>query len=225
MEDVVVLSVGGSLLNQGEPDRGYAERLKQALSGWKGKLGLAVGGGKPARDAANKVRQKGGDEYEADDAAIKITHSNAKFLAGVFGKEAEFAKDFDEAAEISKKKKFVVMGGTIPGITTDADAMLLAEKLHAVRLVNLSNVHGVFDSNPKENPNAKKFDHMTHAELSEMAGRFDLRKAGTHFVFDFLACKLAARSSIELHFVDGRKLDEVKEAVFGKRHGGTVVRG
>jgi uridylate kinase len=116
------------------------------------------------------------------------------------------------------------MGGTIPGITTDADAMLLAEKTRAVRLVNLSNVHGVFDSNPKDNPGAKKYDEMTHEQLSDLAVKSDLRRAGTHFVFDVLACKLAARSNIELHFVDGRKMDDVLLAISGKRHSGTIVR-
>lgn len=225
MEDVVVLSVGGSLLNQGKPDAKYAEGLKKILVQWKGKAGLVVGGGKPARDEAARIRAEGGGEYGADEAAIKITHLNAKFLAKEIGKEAGFASDFDSAAKVLAKKKFVCMGGTIPGITTDADAALLAEKVKAVRIVNLSNVHGVYDSNPKTNPNAKKFDVMTHAQLSELAARSDLRLAGTHFVFDLLACKLAGRSNIEVHFVDGRKLDEVQSAIFGRAHNGTVVRG
>ena len=225
MAETVVLSVGGSLLNQGQPNVEYAKSLGALLSKFPGKAGLVVGGGKPARDAANAVRGKGGSEFEADEAAIKITHENAKFLAKTLGKEAGFAKTFDEAAKILKSKKFVCMGGTIPGITTDADSALLAEKVKAVRLVNLSNVHGVFETNPKDNPNAKKFDVMTHAQLSELAAKFDLRMAGMHFVFDLLACKLAARSNIELHFVDGRRIDEVEMAVFGKRHTGTVVEG
>lgn len=224
MAETVVLSVGGSLLNQGKPDAEYAARLKDALSSFPGKMGLVVGGGKPARDVANAVRAKGGSEYEADEAAIKITHKNARFLAKEFGKDAGFAKTFDDAAEVLETKKFVCMGGTIPGITTDADSALLAEKVKAVRLVNLSNVHGVFDKNPKDNPAAKKFDAMTHMQLTELAAKYDLRVAGMHFVFDLLACKLAARSAIELHFVDGRKIEEVKLAIYGKRHEGTVVR-
>ncbi len=224
MEDIVVLSVGGSLLNQGVPNREYAEGLKKSLGAWKGKIGLVVGGGKPARDMANAVRAKGGSEFEADEAAIKITHENAKFLCKEIGKEAGFAMDFDDASKVLLKKRFVCMGGTIPGITTDADSALLAEKVRAVRLVNLSNVHGVFDKNPKDNPNAKKFDVMTHAQLTELAAKYDLRVAGMHFVFDLLACKLAARSRIELHFVDGRKLGEVEAAVMGRAHGGTIVR-
>lgn len=225
MEDIVVLSVGGSLLNQGTPNKEYAASLKAVLADFRGKVGIVVGGGKPARDAANAVRAKGGSEYEADEAGIRQTHENAKFLCGELGKDAGSATDFDSAAAVLKKKKYVCMGGTIPGITTDADSALLAEKLKAKRLVNLSNVHGVFDSNPKDNPKAKKFDTMTHDQLTGLAMMSDQRKAGTHFVFDLLACKLVARSDIEVHFVDGRRIDELRAAVLGKSHSGTVVRG
>ncbi|HIH18796.1 TPA: hypothetical protein HA225_02360, partial [Candidatus Micrarchaeota archaeon] len=45
-----------------------------------------------------------------------------------------------------------------------------------------------------------------------------------HFVFDFLACKLIARSKIEAHFVHGKNLLDVRKAVEGKPHGGTVVK-
>ena len=42
------------------------------------------------------------------------------------------------------------MGGTIPGIITDADAALLAEAINSRRLVNISNVDAIYDSNQKK---------------------------------------------------------------------------
>jgi uridylate kinase len=73
------------------------------------------------------------------------------------------------------------------------------------------------------NHEAKKFSRMNYAQLIDLAGKNDLRKAGTHFVFDFLACKLIARSSIEAHFVHGKNLLDVRKAIEGRPHGGTVV--
>ena len=83
------------------------------------------------------------------------------------------AKDFTEAGKAAQKYAVVVMGGTIPGITTDTDSVLLAEKLGAKRLVNISNVDAIYDSNPKTNPNAMKFDGMTYDELIALANSSD----------------------------------------------------
>ena len=54
---------------------------------------------------------------------------------------------------------------------------------------------------------------MTHEELIALAVKSDERRAGTNFVFDLIACKLAARSKIELRFVDGWDLVELKKAL------------
>jgi len=116
------------------------------------------------------------------------------------------------------------MGGTIPGITTDTDSVLLAEAIGADRLINISNVDGVYDSDPAKNPQAKMFKSMTHAQLMELANSSDTRAPGTHFVFDMVACKLIARSGIELHFVGGKNIEDLPKAMEGKTHRGTVIK-
>ena len=190
------------------------------------------GGGKNARVTADKVRAHGGSEFEADEAAIAWTKKNAKIVARIINEVAkkEVASPitpdtFEQARSLARHYRVVVMGGTIPGITTDTDAVLLAECLRAKRVINLSNVNGVFSDNPKKNPKAEKFGRMSYLQMIRLAGKHDTRAAGTHFVFDFVACKLIARSKIEAHFLDGRKLGEVKKAVLGKRHSGTVIDG
>jgi len=230
--DTVVFSLGGSLVNPGRPDREYVQKFAKLVLGGKRKFGVVVGGGRNARIAADKVRAHGGSEYEADEAAIAWTKKNAKIamriINEVAGKEIAcpiMPDTFSEARSLSKHYKIVVMGGTIPGITTDTDAVLLAECLRAKRVINLSNVNGVYSDNPKKNPKAKKFGRMSYMQMIRLAGANDTRAAGTHFVFDFVACKLIARSKIEAHFLDGRKFGEVRKAVEGKRHSGTVIDG
>ncbi len=223
----VVLSVGGSLLNDGKPNLEMGRMLAEALKGTGLRLGIVCGGGKQARRAAERARKKTGSEFLADEAGIKITRKNAKMMLGALGGEAAGAGkkifvDFAKARKAAATQKFVVMGGTIPGITTDADAALLAECLGAKRMVNLSN-SAVYDSDPKGNPNAKKYDTLTHAQLRELAAESDKRMAGTHFIFDLLACSIIARSKIQTHFVDGRQIGQVTAAVEGKPHTGTVV--
>jgi len=224
--DTVVLSLGGSLVNPGAPDTHYVASLARLLRGMKYKIGIVVGGGKLARQYAEAARKKGGNEFEADEAAIKATKKNAQVVIDAIGKDvnAKVCENFDSARAAAKKHRFVVMGGTIPGITTDSDAVLLAECLGAKRVLNLSNIDGIYSDNPVRNHNAKKFHRMKYEQLIDLAGKNDMRTAGTHFVFDFLACKLIARSKIEAHFVHGKNLLDVRKAIDGKPHGGTVVK-
>lgn len=223
----IVLSLGGSMVNtENGTDNAYIAKIKEIITKNENKFGIVVGGGFGARKVAKKMREKGRSEFECDEAAIKITWKNAQAVATGFGDLAypKAIKDFKKARKEADNKKVVVMGGTIPGVTTDTDSVLLAEALHAPRLVNISNTPAIYDSNPKENPNAKKFDKMTYDELIELAVRSDKRTAGTNFVFDLLACKLIARSKIETHFVSGKNLEDVKNAIEGNVHNGTVVK-
>jgi len=222
----IVLSLGGSLVNPGTPDKQYVSSLARLLRSTKHKFGIVVGGGRLARKWAEAARKKGASEFEADEAAIDATKKNAQFVIDTIGRDVNrvVCNTFEQAREHAEKHRFVVMGGTIPGITTDSDATLLAECLKAKRLVNLSNIDGIYSDNPVRNRNARKFPRLSYQQLIDLAGKHDMRKAGTHFVFDFLACKLIARSKIEAHFVHGRNLLDVRRAIEGKPHGGTVVK-
>jgi uridylate kinase len=222
----IVLSLGGSLVNPGTPDSQYVSSLIRLLRSTKYNFGIVVGGGRLARKWAEAARKKGATEFEADEAAIDATKKNAQFVIDIIKKDVNrvVCQTFESAREHAKKHRFVVMGGTIPGITTDSDAVLLAECLESRRVLNLSNIDGIYSDNPVRNPNAKKYSRMSYAQMIDLAGKNDMRRAGTHFVFDFLACKLIARSKIEAHFVHGKNLLDVRKAVEGRQHGGTVVK-
>ena len=222
----VVLSIGGSaVMPEGKPNLKLLRDLAELFRKSRNDLAVVVGGGPPARVYANAAREFGASEFDADQIAIMSTKQNAKLMLCAFGDLApsDVIEDFGEAREAAKCYKVVVMGGTIPGITTDTDSVLLAEAIKAKRLVNVSNVSGIYDSDPKTNKNAKKFERLTYDQLISLAMESDKRTAGTNFVFDLLACKLIARSSIEGHFVSWKDMDDVKAAIDGKKHGGTVV--
>jgi uridylate kinase len=223
----IAISLGGSSMvgQDGVPKVRYLKGLSGIIKRSRHEFGILTGGGVVARTYANAARELGASEYEADSIAITSTRQNAQLLLCALRLEGVDAYkrvvvDFDRAR--SARGKAVVMGGTIPGITTDTDAVLLAEAIGAERLVNISNVAGIFDSNPKTNPGAKKFDKMGYDELIKLASESDRRMAGTNFIFDMLACRLIARSKIETHFVSD-DLKEIENAIEGKKHNGTVV--
>lgn len=221
----VVISLGGSMVNgTGTPDAQFLKRLKPLLKG-KEKIGVVVGGGKVAREYVKAASNFSQNQFWLDTLAVKATRLNAALVAQALGEEAcpTVFRDFERAAEASRKHRIIVMGGTIPGITTDTDSILLAEALGAERLINLSAVDGIYDSDPKTNLKAKKFKRLTHEELLALASKSDKRTAGTNFIFDIVACKLAARSKLELHFIGEKNLKDLPGALEGKAHGGTIV--
>ncbi|MDD2655742.1 MAG: UMP kinase [Candidatus ainarchaeum sp.] len=222
----VVISLGGSLINgMGSIDRKFLKQFRDIVLKGGEELGIVTGGGKVARDYASAAREFCGNNFVADEVAVAGTRLNAALVVSLLRGTAypRVFRDFEKAAGALGGHRIVVMGGTVPGITTDTDSVLLAEAVGAKRVVNLSNVAGVYDSDPKTNPSAKKFDRMTHAQLVEMAQKYDQRMPGTNFVFDVVACKLAARSGLELHFVGGKNIKDLGNAIKGKRHAGTIV--
>jgi uridylate kinase len=223
----VVLSIGGSsVVPDGKPNIDFLGSLAKVIKESRNSFGIVVGGGTPARMYATAVRELGAGEFDADQIAVMCTKTNAKLVLAALGEMAagEVLHTFDKARDAAKHHKVVVMGGTIPGITTDSDAALLAEAIGATRLVNISNVEAIYESDPKRNPKAKKFETLSYAQLITLATECDTRTAGTNFVFDMLACRLIARSGIEAHFVSWKNINEIKNAIEGKKHGGTVVK-
>ena len=52
-----------------------------------------------------------------------------------------------------------------PFFSTDTAASLRAAEIHADVLLLAKNIDGVYDSDPKKNPNAKKYDDITYKEV------------------------------------------------------------
>jgi uridylate kinase len=222
----IVLSIGGSCVNpEGKPDVEFVKSISALIRKSSDKFGILVGGGRTARDYASAARALGASEFDADEIAIMSTRQNAMLIVqGMKDIAYPLAlADFIEAKKaLATDARVVVMGGTIPGITTDTDAVLLAEAIGAKKLINISNVSGIYNADPKKDPKAKKFDKMTYDELATLGTANDKRMAGTNFVFDMLACKLISRSKVEAHFVS-KDMKEIENAINGKKHGGTVV--
>lgn len=216
--------------DDGSINTGYVKEFCSLASRLKkqgAKLCVVVGGGATAKEYANAMRELTGSEFYADRLGIDASRLNAKLVVATLGDDAfpKVIKDIDDTFHAFRENLVPVGAGLLEGITTDAVSTLLAERLHATHLVNVSNIDAIYDSDPKKNAHAKKLSKMTHGELVALATRDDSRKARTNFVFDVIATKIAARSNITLHFVSGKNLEEVEKAIIGKPHGGTIVSG
>lgn len=224
--DVIVISIGGSVLVPNESDADYLKALADLLKriSENHKLFIVTGGGRIARYYIKTGRELDADEHFLDELGIHVTRLNAKLLGRAIGDLAnpEPAKDFEGALKAGKNFQIVIMGGTVSGHTTDAVSAMLAEKVKAIRLVNATSVDGVYDSDPKINSDAKKFNRMTYAQLLEITSKSE-GIAGPTVIFDPKGSDIIAKAKIPLYVCHGRDLKALENAITGKEFEGTIV--
>lgn len=221
-----VVSLGGSVLVP-EPDAdrvsGHAAAIRRVAA--EAELGVVVGGGGVAREYIGAARELGADEVTLDRLGIDVTHINARLLAaGISAADgtATLATDYETAEAAIRDGETPVMGGITPAQTTDAVAAVLAESVGADLLVFGTATNGVYDADPETDPDARKHDRLTPAELVEIVSTMS-RDAGASAPVDLLAAKLIDRASLRAVVLDGTDPDAVADAVLGRDHHGTDV--
>ncbi len=224
----VVISVGGSILLQDLENIDYITKLAGLLRelSKNHKIYLVVGGGKTSRDYIKLTRKLGTDEASLDEIGIECTRINARVMIAALGPvyaNPYPVKTIEEVLGTGSNYPIVVMGGTQPGHTTDAVAVTLAERVGADRFINATSVDGVYTLDPNLDPNAEKLDKITPGQLIQIILKSEQAGAGPHIVIDILASKLIERSRIPTLVVNGRDLDELKNAIEGKDFNGTII--
>jgi len=219
----IVISLGGSLLTRDFSASGvkkYIDVLKK-ISDNAEKLVVIVGGGKICREYQAIARELGATQDMQDYIGIKSTHFNASLVASALAKYAEIPNNEKEMKAALKKNKIIVGGGLKVGQSTDAVAAFAAKEIKADLLINASNIDGVYDSNPKENKNAKKIPQLTYTQLKQILSK-NAQLPGQYGLFDLRAADTISRAKIKAVFIDGTDAEEIWRAAFGK-HVGSVV--
>ena len=185
----VLLKLSGEAFS-GETDYGIdtptltriAKQIRQVME-MGGDIAIVVGGGNIWRGA--KAEQDGMDRVTADYAGMLATVINALALQDILEREGVATRtlsaiNIQQVAEpyirrrairhLEKGRAVIFAGGTgNPYMTTDTAAALRAIEIEAdVLLMTKNKVDGVYSADPLKNPNAKKFDKLTHLEILDM---------------------------------------------------------
>ena len=222
----IVISVGGSVLVPSLEAHRLNEwadtliRIHEA--GFQ--VFAVVGGGGEARRYIGVCRDIGLDEASSDEVGIMVTRINAALLLGALKDHAypRVAKSYLQAKEFGVSGKIVVMGGVIPGQTTDAVSATLAEETGSSVMLNMTAIDGIYSADPKKDRNAKKFDTMTPQELIDLIMK-ERMNAGSNMVIDLVAAKITERSGIPIAVIDGRNPKYLESAVLNGKFNGTIV--
>ncbi len=136
-------------------------------------------------------------------------------LMGAFAID-EMVQAFDHLQArdlLAEGKVLIFVGGTgNPFFSTDSGAALRASQIQADLLLKATKVDGVFSSDPKQDPTAKKFIKLSHQEAIEK------RLA----VMDSAALVLCRDSHIPIRVVKATKEGELEEAL-DDRSKGTLI--
>jgi len=197
----------------------YADLIKKVKAQGH-EVAVVVGGGALAREFIDIAKNLGLDMTGQDEIAISVSRLYAQLFLKRLGQagSTKVAITLDDAEQLLGAGKIVVMGGLKPGITTDAVAALVAERLNADLLVKGTDQEGVYDKDPRKHPDAIKLDHLGFDDLPKIF-EGSVHKAGIHQIIDPEAIKVLKRHHVKLIVVNGFKPENILAAVNGEKVG------
>lgn len=189
-------------------------------------IGIVVGGGNFWRGRSSK----GMNRTTADHMGMLATVMNSLALQDSLESRGvptrvQTALDMPRIAEpyirgravrhLEKKRVVIFACGTgNPYFSTDTAAVLRAAEIDAEVILLAKNVDGVYDSDPKLNPDAKKYDNITFFEVLQ-------RQLG---VMDSTATSLCMDNNIPLHVFSINEPENIIKVLNGNKVGTFVAK-
>jgi len=221
----IVVRIGGSVVASPvntELMSKYADLIK-TVKAQGHEVAVVLGGGALAREFIQIAKDLGLDMQAQDEVAISVSRLYAQLFLKRLGEAgcSKVAITLDDAAQCLSEEKIVVMGGLKHGITTDAVAALVAERINADLLVKGTDQDGVYDKDPRKHPDAVKLDRLGFDDLPKIFEHSE-HKAGIHQIIDPEAVKILKRRRLKLIVVNGFKPENILAAVKDEKVG-TVI--
>ena len=229
--NTIVISLGGSLIVPKHIDweflRAFRELIISQIKKGK-KFVIITGGGYAAREyiqAASKVTRLTRDDQ--DWLGIHATRMNAHLIKTIFRKFAHPrinknpTTEADLGEHFAHGEKIMLAAGWHPGNSTDYVATILAKRLGAKTLINLSNIKYAYTKDPKKFKDAKKIEKIDWKNFRKIVGnRWD---PGLNAPFDPIASKLAQENGLEVIIAEGKNLKNLENILSNKKFIGTTI--
>ncbi len=224
-KETIIISLGGSLIVPDGVDTNFLKEFKELILSHieNGKKFIIVtGGGKVARvyqDAAKNLSKPQSEDL--DWIGISALRLNGELVRVIFEDKAHSEVICNLSEDFPTTKPVIIGAAYRPGHSTDWDAVLAAKKVGAKRIINLSNIDHVYDSDPRHNPNAKKFEHLSWAEYLNLIPRD--WKPGLSTPFDPTASTDAMVAGLEVVIMNGKPIDNLANYLNSEKFLGTVI--
>ena len=221
MKEILVISVGGSLIVPDSIDINFLLEFKKIILNQNKKFIIICGGGKTARryqEAAKNIVPSLKDGL--DWLGIQATILNAYLLKTIF-KEKAYKKIIRNPNEkVNFNEDILIASGWKPGFSTDYDAVLLSKNFGIKKLVNLTNVDYVYNKDPKFK-DAKPIKEISWKEFRKLLP--NKWEPGLSTPFDPVAAEEAEKSGLEVIVMNGKKLKNLENYLNKKEFIGTKI--
>ena len=228
VKKVIVLSLGGSLIIPNDVNITYLKKFKQVILKHKKKYKFVIvcGGGNIARKYISALAFIGRGAKLQSFSGISATRMNARFMSYFFNQDQERGIPH----KISEIKKYidrydVLFCGALEyrnKQTSDSTAAEIAQKLK-VKFINLTNVSGLHDKNPKKFKDAKFIPEISWNEFDKMANKLKFHP-GQHFVLDQTASGMIKKGKVTTYIL-GQDLKQLDALLSNKKFKGTKIQG
>ncbi len=219
-----VISIGGSAIVPDKINVIFLKKLRKTVNkiSKKNKVVLVCGGGKPARDYIKAAKALGISDSLACLAGIRTTKLNATLVSLAVHGNISMPDTLKEVKKVLRKRNIAVVGalGFQPNMTSDGDAADIARYLKAKMFINVTDVSGLYDKNPKEFKNAKFIPEISFNNFWKIASKIKF-KAGQHFVLDQSGAKIIKKHRIKTVIIKG--LDNLEKVILNKSFKGTII--
>jgi len=226
MKEIIVISLGGSLIVPEKVDTLWLDKFKNLIIKMKNKYKFVIscGGGFVAREYISILNNERKSKKQQSLAGIDITRMNAKIMMQIFGNHSnkELPADMKQIASMLKKKDIVFCGALryAPNQTSDTTSAKLANYLKT-KFINITNVDGLYTDNPLKNKNAKFIEKISWNEFEKRALKIKY-KPGQHFVLDQKAATIIRKNKI-ITYIVGKNLNYLGNLLEGKNFKGTTI--
>ncbi|AFG36754.1 UMP kinase [Spirochaeta africana] len=225
---ITIISLGGSIVAPDDIDipylRAFAAVLREFLTeSPERKVILIIGGGGPARRYQHAYRELmgAGSSEDQDWIGIMATRLNAELVRSLFAAECATPVVTDPTAEFDFSGRVLVAAGWKPGFSTDFDAVMLAERFGASRIVNLSNIDKVYSADPRQDPDAVPLDTIDWDKFRELVGT--TWTPGKNTPFDPIATRKASELNLQVIAAGGRDLPNLERLLRSREFHGTII--
>ena len=224
-DKLFVISLGGSLIVPDQIDSDFLKNFKKLIDSFlkKGcKFVIISGGGKTCRNyvqAAKNVLKLSDDD--CDWLGIHSTRLNAHLLRTIFYKNASPVIVTHPLEKFVFNGQILIAAGWKPGRSTDYIAVMLAKKLKAKKIINLSNIDYAYDKDPRKHKDAKPIMEASWKEFRKILPK--KWSPASNSPFDPVASAEAEKSKLEVVIMNGKNLENLKNYLLDKDFIGTKI--
>ncbi|MBU2589433.1 MAG: UMP kinase [Nanoarchaeota archaeon] len=223
MKKVIVISLGGSRIIPDKVDINFLKQFKKVIDkiSKKTKVVVCTGGGKIARDYIQALKNFKVENKKQSLVGISATRLNARLVAAILNANEEILTKISQVKKLLKKYDVVVCGGIKPGITSDGVTAEIAKFVKADALVNITNVKGLYDKDPRKFKNAKFIPEISHENFAKIISKVK-EEPGQHFVLDSLAAKITQENKIKVVIL--KDIKQLQNYLENKKFIGTIIK-